>query len=357
MDGPFDELVQRILGGCARDAGGRAAHVIAEARREAEEEVKALVKSAMKAALLREAASALEGAGAPGEQERQDLPHDDEVAVWPVADVASAGVAEEPPPDVTRGWYVYGIARAGSAGGVEAAGVTGSALAIIRDGDVEAVVNEVPVAEFENALKGEVSQNLQWLEAKARAHDLVLKGLLSSGPVIPFRFCTILRSEEDVRAMLGRHRAAIARTLKEFDGKREWGVKIFFDSSRDARVDPPGGDDEAGGKSYLLTKKRRRDERGEAARRARAVASEFHQQLAAIAADAVTLPARRPKESPGDAELLVNGAYLVADAAVERFRALLGTLAERHAGLTLKMTGPWPAYNFVRLDLSMEAAA
>ena len=53
MDGPFDELVQRILGRCARDAGGRAAHVIAAAKREAEEEVKALVKSAMKVALLR----------------------------------------------------------------------------------------------------------------------------------------------------------------------------------------------------------------------------------------------------------------------------------------------------------------
>jgi hypothetical protein len=25
--------------------------------------------------------------------------------------------------------------------------------------------------------------------------------------------------------------------------------------------------------------------------------------------------------------------------------------------LVLEMTGPWPAYNFVRLDLSMEAAA
>ena len=358
MDGPFDELVQRILGGCARDAGGRAAHVIAEARREAEEEVKALVKAAMKAALLREVAATLEGAGAPAEQERQDLPHDDEVAAWPVSDVARAGLAEEPQPaDVTRGWYVYGIARAGSADAVEIAGVTGSALATINHGDVEAVVNEVPVAEFENALRGEVSQNIQWLEAKARAHDLVLKGLLSSGPVIPFRFCTILRSQEDVRAMLGRHRTAIARTLKEFDGKREWGVKIFFDASRDARVDPPGADDEAGGKGYLLTKKRRRDERGEAARRARAVAADCHQQLAAIVADAVTLPARRPKESPGDAELLVNGAYLVADAAIERFRALLETLAAKHAGLTLEMTGPWPAYNFVRLDLSMEAAA
>jgi hypothetical protein len=64
MDGPFDELVQRILGGCARDASGRAAHVITEAKREAEEEVKVLVKSAMKAAL--------EGAPTPGDDNNRE---------------------------------------------------------------------------------------------------------------------------------------------------------------------------------------------------------------------------------------------------------------------------------------------
>ena len=253
---------------------------------------------------------------APREQEHQNLQHD-EVATWPRSDVAREGVSSEAvsdePPDATRGWYIYGIVRAGSADAVEIAGVADSALATIEQGDVEAVVNEVPVAEFENALKGEVAQNLQWLESKARAHDGVLKGLLALGPVIPFRFCTILRSEEDVRAMLGRHRAAIARTLEAFDGKREWGVKIFFDASRHAEADQRGTNEDVGGKGYLLTKKRRRDERGEAARKARAAASECHQKLAAVAADAVTLSARRPKESPGDAELLLNGACLVAE--------------------------------------------
>jgi hypothetical protein len=203
----------------------------------------------------------------------------------------------------------------------------------VEYGDVEAIVNEVPLAEFENAMKGDVSQNLLWLESKARAHDQVLKRLLSSGPVIPFRYCTVLRNEDDVRGMLSRHRLAIARTLDEFDGKREWGVKIFLDRSRYARVETRDADGEAGGKSYLLTKKRRRDEWGEAARAARADASDCHQQLAAVAADAVTLPARWPKDS-SDAELLVNGAYLIADNALDRFRALIDTLAAAHAGLS-----------------------
>lgn len=344
MERPVDELVRQILGACARDARERAARIVSEATREADEEVKSLVKSAMKAALLREAAGALGG------------------AELPVEPAATPNEAQEIPSeqDVVEGWYVYGITRSTAHVPDEFRGVIDSALETVQHDGVAAVVNRVPIDEFENALKGEAAQNLQWLEAKARAHDGVLKELLpSSGSVIPFRFCTILRSERDVREMLAVHHEAIVRTLDQFDGKREWGVKILFDVTRSVATEHASSSAESGGKSYLLNKKRRRDERGEAARAARARAIECHQQLAALAADAVTLPSRRGAESAESAELLVNGAYLVPDAAVDRFRALVDSLAERHrdAGLALELTGPWPAYNFVRLDLSMEAAA
>jgi hypothetical protein len=347
MERPVDELVQRILGACADDARGRAGRIVSEAIREAEGEVKSLVKSAMKAALLREAAGVLVGGEAAPEEATNEI----EPEVQPPLKARSNE-------DAVLGWYVYGITRSSHKVARELRGVTGAPTEVIERDRVVAVVNCVPLEEFGRALKGEAAQNLLWLEAKARAHDGVLKALLSAGPVVPFRFCTILRSDDDVRATLARHHDAIARTLDEFDGKREWGVKIMFEAGRvSAAGEPDAGD--AGGKHYLLNKKRRRDERGEAARAARAKAVECHQQLAALAADAVTLPARRAKEFAEPMELLVNGAYLVADVALDRFRSLVATLAERNreAGLVIEMTGPWPAYNFVRLDLSMEAAA
>lgn len=238
--------------------------------------------------------------------------------------------------------------------------MTDAPLETLSHDGVAAVVNQVPLDAFENALKGGAAENLGWLERKARAHDGVLKAMLTMGPVIPFRFCTILRSERDVREMLSTHREAIVRTLQEFEGREEWGVKIVFDASGCGGAAPAAMTvAESGGKAYLLNKKRRREERGEAGRVARARALECHQQLAALAADAETLPTRRAKELGEPVELLLNGAYLVAKTSLDRFRTLVGVLSDRHrdSGLALQMTGPWPAYNFVRLDLSMEAAA
>ena len=58
-----------------------------------------------------------------------------------------------------------------------------------------------------------------------------------------------------------------------------------------------------------------------------------------------------------DRPAVFNGTYLVADADAERFHALARELAAEcaPAGLDLSVTGPWPAYNFVRIDLSAGA--
>src|SRR5688500_19342305 len=60
MSGPTDQLVQRILAAFADEGDGRAARLLVEARAEAETEVKAILKSAMKAALLQHAAAQLD---------------------------------------------------------------------------------------------------------------------------------------------------------------------------------------------------------------------------------------------------------------------------------------------------------
>src|SRR5687768_2660133 len=104
MEGPVDELVQRILGACAGDARERAARIITEATREAEEEVKSLVKSAMKAALLREAAGAMVGFPRPTEApQRPEVPHAAAEAETP------ARSRKEPETvhvsDARQGWY------------------------------------------------------------------------------------------------------------------------------------------------------------------------------------------------------------------------------------------------------------
>ena len=78
-----------------------------------------------------------------------------------------------------------------------------------------------------------------------------------------------------------------------------------------------------------------------------------------MAAQATVLPLRRSGDSERGLELVLNGAYLVSDGDTERFHATAAALAERcrAESMELEVTGPWPPYNFVRLDLSLEEAA
>src|SRR5690242_17094400 len=59
MSGPSDELVEQILAATSLLSRARVDQLLAEATREAESEVKALLKSAIKASLLRDAAMKL----------------------------------------------------------------------------------------------------------------------------------------------------------------------------------------------------------------------------------------------------------------------------------------------------------
>jgi hypothetical protein len=77
--------------------------------------------------------------------------------------------------------------------------------------------------------------------------------------------------------------------------------------------------------------------------------TQIHESLRALASEGVLVPLQRPEASGRRTEMVLNGAYLVEDAAQERFREQVDALQAQFAplGLVLELTGPWPAYNFV----------
>lgn len=355
IDRPSDELLRRILAAVAADAtDARAAELIARARAEAEDEVKSVVKSAVKASLLRQVTAQLERTG------------NDMAPPATAAPVPAASVAPEPEtaaaPASATGCYVYAITRRAPTDW--AAGLAPAApqypLRFLAHGDVQAVISEVPLTEFSQAALEQPLSDERWIEAKVRAHDAVISAAMSGGPVIPFRFCTVVRGPDDVRRMLAEHYPRIAATLAAVEAKQEWGVKIF--AGEPAAPPRPSQNGTVGAPSGTAYLKRRRTEdaaRGERQHDARARAEQICQSLAALAADATVIPRRPWSLGGGRAEPLINAAFLVPDASAERFHAAVASLQSDGIAeaLTLELTGPWPPYNFVRLDLSLENAA
>jgi hypothetical protein len=318
-----DRLPDELGAALTRLAGADVDDLIAEARADARAAVKQRLQEEFERALLDSMRSALN---------------------------RPAPVSEE-----GDGLWLYGIAAAEHPGPGERTPGVGAAPEVIRDAGLTALVSRVPLDEFgEEPLKRNLN-DLAWLESTARAHEGVLDAALAHGAVVPMRVCTIYRGEEQVRTMLAERRGELVAALEWLAGRAEWGVKAFAAPAQTAEL-ASGGDR---GGSYLTRKQEQRRERdrrdalvGEAAR-------EAHARLEEWAAASKLLPPQQRELADYDGDMIMNAAYLVDDDRAAAFSALVRELGEQYAadGVSVEITGPWPAYHFVsRLESLGEPA-
>ena len=259
--------------------------------------------------------------------------------------IAPGKSAEPQPrePSVPLVW-VYGVVPAGAEPNLPE-GVDGHPVRLHSHGEVTALLSEVPGDRFgEQALKARL-EDLDALEAVARAHESVLQAALGSGAVVPFRLCTIYSSSERLDAMLDRERPSLEATLTRLDGMDEWGVKAFLRAAAAVPAAAPA----ATGTEYL-SRKREHREAAEAGREAGdTVVAGIHARLAEAATSAVLSRPHDRRLSGRDAEMVLNGAYLVPRDGAHGFRAIVEALGQRHEpdGIELELTGPWPPHHFV----------
>ena len=225
---------------------------------------------------------------------------------------------------------------------------------IEHDG-LAALVSRVPLDEFGAEPLRRNLNDLRWLEHVARAHEAVLERALERATVVPVRLCTIFDGEAGALRLLEDEREAFEEALATLAGRSEWSVKLLVD--RAALVAAAGGGAEdapdagtGGGAAYLARRRQEREVRELAGRMARELAEEVHARLRDAATDAVVNPPQNRALSGHQGDMLLNGAYLVDAAGVDRLRELVAELEDRHRdlGARLELTGPLPPYNFVQ---------
>jgi len=244
----------------------------------------------------------------------------------------------EPRPAAEQATYVYGVIGVDGCQAIQ--GIEG--ITVVREGDLAAAVGRVPLEDFdEHNLRAHLA-DMDWVERTARAHEHVLEEIRSRTPVIPMRMCTVYRTETGLREMLSREADALRETLSRLHDRTEWGVKVLLDPSqrRDDRSSPG---------AYIKRRREQLDQDQDLTARVQEATSQIHESLCAAASEGVLVPLQRPEASGRRIEMVLNGAYLVEDAAQDRFREQVGALQSQFAalGLVLELTGPWPAYNFV----------
>jgi hypothetical protein len=327
-----------------------AAQLVAEARLEARARVRTILVHAMAQALLERSPAELT-------QLLHDRPPSE-----PARDTGACGSADD------LGWYVYCIVGTtevelpSSLRGV----VEGHDVRLVGAGELAAVASQVPLPHYEEQVLAERLNDADWLERTARAHQRVLDVVRAHTTLVPMRLCTIYRSEDSVGEMLVRERQALCEALARLKDKTEWGLKMF--------VEPPVVERAAMAKNgelatleaevaevspgaAYLRRKQLEGMRAEATDRLiNECVDDVHGRLSALAVESRLNRLLHQEASGHSGAMVLNGAYLLEDAATDDFHACVAGLAMRYQprGFTLEATGPWPPYNFVAT--STEAA-
>jgi hypothetical protein len=324
----------------APDGPSEVDELIRTARAEARAAVLARLRGEFERELLREVEQRLAPPPAPAKRsdERDAEPAGDGVWVFCVAGAGFPGLSDDVP-------------------GV----VAGRAPREVRADELVAIVGPVPLSEFgEEPLKRNLN-DLEWLESVARAHEDVLDAALAAGPIVPMRICTIFRDEDQVRRMLADRHRDFEHALERLHGRAEWGVKVIADRGRiadavRARLAPAAPSSGGEGGAYLGRKQEGRRLRELLDATLDEAVRESHARLEEWADASELLPPQRPELGAYEGDMVLNGAYLVADDRVAAFEGVVGELSRQYseAGLSFELTGPWPAFHFVGRLQSIE---
>ncbi|MCZ7664883.1 MAG: GvpL/GvpF family gas vesicle protein [Thermoleophilia bacterium] len=262
------------------------------------------------------------------------------------------------------GYYVYGVLRAVEPGDARLytwEQPQDQAVELVTAGGLAAVVSQVSLAEFGDGVLAGNLRDLDWVEGRVRGHHRVLIALLAGDLTpVPMRFCTLFQSEDRVRQMLVDHNSLLCSALERLEGRAEWGVKMFCDSTAvRRRVEQRAegtrtfdGTTGAGGPgtAYFLRKKLEKMLDAEVERVTDEAAQASHEALARLAADAVVLALQDQEVTRRAERMLLNGAYLLDRHRLLEFERELDRLTLDYGplGCSFELTGPWPAYNFVK---------
>ncbi len=226
-------------------------------------------------------------------------------------------------------------------------GVADEPVRTVTAEDLAAAVGTVNLHEFgQDALRRNL-EDLDWVAAKARAHDAVITAIARSGPVIPVRMATVYVDNRRVEQLLKSRHGDFNHALRRVAGREELGVKAYADPKGLAAQDDPVDGNSRSGTAYLLRRRRELASQEEAFRVASQEADRIHTALMRHAVDGKRKPATDRALSGRDEWTVLNGTYLVDEDVVEsipgdRCRPRLG----QRRRITLEITGPWPPYSF-----------
>lgn len=241
--------------------------------------------------------------------------------------------------------HAYGIISADDAPNQFPPGIADTTVSVFGVDRLAAVVSLLPVEGFGAADWERNATNVVWLERVARQHHAVLQHVAATTAVVPLRLPSLYGNLKSLADTLRSAAEPLERDLRRIEGKVEWSVKVY----RSAEAQSPAvSAPSSSGRDYLLARSRDLSARSSAQEQLRARVREIHETLGQICAEYLRNQPQDAVLSGRREQMLLNGAYLVGKADQARFLELVREIADDSStkGLSVEVSGPWPAYNF-----------
>jgi len=228
--------------------------------------------------------------------------------------------------------------------------------------DLCAVVSNVGELEFNEKVIHQNVDDMEWLKQKVLLHEKVIERVMQQQAVVPFKFATIFRHQDNLTTRLEQNYDSLQKTLLNLKGREEWGVKVYCDRRKlqAALVDEDDPvislDQEIAAatpdKAFFLKKQREELVRAEAERKLMEYSRDCFERLSESSLKARLNTCLPGEVTPQKEEMILNAAFLIEPL---KHSVLKGAIYKLKAdyedkGLRCDCTGPWPPYNFCQFS-------
>lgn len=239
------------------------------------------------------------------------------------------------------GCYIYGVIEGKKNKGFISSGMEGKKVSILSRRDLGAVVSESPLTIYE--------QN----EKNLLTHLQVLEEVMKGYNVIPMRFSTVARTEEEIEKLLERGYPIFKESLKRIEKKREFDLEIRLDKGFFKEIEKIEDIKRAKERIVSLDSQASLEDRIrvgkmvaiEVAKRRRDYLEDIEKVLKKASLKSTPLIKK-------DEGVIANTAFLVERDKEAEFEKSIYSLGERYEGrLRFKYAGPLPPYSFTGIEI------
>lgn len=257
----------------------------------------------------------------------------------------------------SKALYLYCFARTGKVNAGPLMGIDDRHAVFTRNyGDITAVLSQVMLEEFVGQAAEERMHDITWITPRACRHQEVIEQIGRQTDLFPARFGTIFSTDDVLANLIQQHHEQIRTFLDSVQGHAEWSLKGYLDrnkavtelSTAALSAEAQRLERLAVGARYFEEKKIQAAAAKQSNYRLKTVLNALMQNLDGVATRHCCRTLLSRKATGAETDMVLNGAFLVANDCLEDFRNKTDEFNQTHAqaGLVLELSGPWPPYSF-----------